>query len=151
MDVVHCVGAYLRRYKPGQIILIEAEAWPELLWQAEKLAIPVGMANARLSLRSERRYRRFRAWLAPWWCGLSWVAVQESADVERYVAIGVPREKIHHSGSIKFDFPAQASKPVAVEMREQLGLLRQGRRVLLWASTHPGCLLYTSPSPRDRG
>ncbi len=135
-DVGYCVKLYVQRYQPREIILIEAEAWPELLWQAEKLAIPVGMANARLSLRSELRYRRLRSWLEPWWRGLSWVAVQESMDVERYVAIGVPREIIHHTGSIKFDFPVPGDQVIASEMLELLGILRRERRVLLLASTH---------------
>jgi len=44
---------------PQAFILVEAEIWPNFLWRCERLNIPVFLANARLSDRSLRGYRRF--------------------------------------------------------------------------------------------
>ena len=62
---------------------MEAELWPNLVRRAQKRGIPVTLANARLSPRSERRYRRWR-WLAgPLFSMLDRVLVPEEGDVVR--------------------------------------------------------------------
>src|SRR4029077_1843608 len=50
---------------PAKIILIEAEVWPNLVAEAHQRRIPTVLANARLSARSEKRFRRFRSFVAP--------------------------------------------------------------------------------------
>src|SRR5687768_14313988 len=37
---------------PEAIVLIEAEIWPNLLWRAQDMGIPLFLVNARLSARS---------------------------------------------------------------------------------------------------
>src|SRR5204863_6151943 len=44
---------------PEAIVLVEAEIWPNFLWRAAELRIPVFLVNARLSDRSYRGYKRF--------------------------------------------------------------------------------------------
>src|SRR5205814_3166964 len=44
---------------PARIVLVEAEVWPNLAAAAHARRIPLALVNARLSLRSEQRYRRF--------------------------------------------------------------------------------------------
>src|SRR5438132_12184477 len=46
--------------RPTRIVLVEAEVWPNLAAEAHTRRIPLLLVNARLSPRSERRYRRFR-------------------------------------------------------------------------------------------
>src|SRR5438874_447873 len=62
-----------------------------------------GQRNARLSPRSERRYRQFRFFVAPTFRLLNLVCVQEREDADRWAALGVARERIHVVGSIKYD------------------------------------------------
>ena len=88
---------------PARIVLVEAEVWPNLAAAAHARRIPLALANARLSPRSERRYRRFRFFVAPTFRLLDLVCVPERRDVERWTALGVPRNRIHVTGSIKFD------------------------------------------------
>jgi len=40
-------------------VLVEAEIWPNFIWRAGDLGIPLFLANARLSDRSYRGYKRF--------------------------------------------------------------------------------------------
>src|SRR5271156_5363112 len=47
---------------PKALVLIESEIWPNYLWCARRRRIPVYLVNARLSHRTEERYRRMR-WL----------------------------------------------------------------------------------------
>ena len=77
--------------RPKRIVLVEAEVWPNLAAGARARRIPLALVNARLSARSERRFRRFRSLVAPTFRCLDLVCVQERKDTERWASIGVPR------------------------------------------------------------
>src|ERR1044072_7005902 len=89
--------------RPVRVGLVEAEVWPNLAAEARGRRLPLALVNARLSRRSEQRFRRFRSLVAPTFRCLDLVCVQEAEDIERWIALGVPRERIHHVGSIKYD------------------------------------------------
>ncbi|MFL6583562.1 MAG: 3-deoxy-D-manno-octulosonic acid transferase [Chthoniobacterales bacterium] len=124
--------------RPQRIVLVEAEVWPNLVAIARKRRVATALVNARLSPRSERRFRRFRAVVAPTFRCLDLVCVQEAADVDRWAALGVPRECIHHVGSIKFDpEPTAIATTAASERMQQLGI-GADQPVLFGGSTHAG-------------
>src|SRR5450432_247066 len=89
--------------RPIRIVLVEAEVWPNLAAEARERGIPLALVNARLSQRSERRFHRFLFLVAPAFRCLDLVCVQQPDDIERWTALGVQRERIHHVGSIKYD------------------------------------------------
>jgi 3-deoxy-D-manno-octulosonic-acid transferase len=89
--------------RPARIGLVEAEVWPNLAAAAHMRRIPLALVNARLSPRSEQRYLRFRFFVAPTFRLLDLVCLPERRDVERWTALGVPQNRIHVTGSIKFD------------------------------------------------
>ena len=125
---------------PAQIVLVEAEVWPNVVAEATRRKIPVTLVNARLSPRSERRYRKFAGLISPIFGMLERVCVQEADDVNKWMALGLPAERITLTGSIKYD--PQGSAPPA-EMVEKLAQILQrcgleGRPLLLAASTHAG-------------
>lgn len=124
--------------RPVRLILVEAEVWPNLAATARAYRIPISLVNARLSARSERRFRKFRYFVAPTFRCLDLVCVQEPEDVERWCAIGVARRLIEVVGSIKFD-PIDAMSPTN-EPRKILHSLgvNEHQPVLLGGSTHPG-------------
>src|SRR5207245_2246125 len=84
--------------RPARILLIEAEVWPNLAAMAHARGAPVALVNARLSHRSERRFRRFRFFVARTFRLLDLICVQEQEDVDRWAALGVARGQIHHTG-----------------------------------------------------
>ena len=89
--------------RPGRILLIEAEVWPNLVAFARGYRIPTALVNARLSPRSEKRFRRFRFIVAPTFRLLDLVCVPENEDADRWVALRVSRDRIRVTGSIKYD------------------------------------------------
>jgi 3-deoxy-D-manno-octulosonic-acid transferase len=124
--------------RPIRVILVEAEVWPNLAAEARGRGLPLALVNARLSPRSEERFRRFLFLIAPTFRCLDLVCVQEAEDVERWVALGVPRERIHHVSSIKYD-PAETT----VNPETPLQVLRAfgidgDRPILFGGSTHAG-------------
>ena len=124
--------------RPARIVLIEAEVWPNLVAEAHARRIPVILANARLSPRSERRFRRFRFLVGPTFRLLDLVCVVEPEDVGRWAALGVDRGRIQQTGSVKYD-----AADVTVDATGPLAVLRalnidNRRPVLVGGSTHPG-------------
>ncbi|MGK0190287.1 MAG: 3-deoxy-D-manno-octulosonic-acid transferase [Verrucomicrobiales bacterium] len=103
IDLPRIVRRSLDSIRPRGIVLIEAEVWPNLVRAAVRDRIPVLLVNARLSPRSEKRYRQFRKLVAPVFRMLCKVCVQEQEDIERWRELGVSPERICHTGSIKFD------------------------------------------------
>jgi 3-deoxy-D-manno-octulosonic-acid transferase len=123
---------------PAQIVLVEAEVWPNLVAFAHSRRIPSALVNARLSPRSERRFRQFRFFVAPFFCLLDLVCVQEPEDTERWTNLGVRHDRIQVVGSIKYD-PEQILLDPSVADRALRDLkIDAARPVLLGGSTHRG-------------
>src|SRR5213596_711553 len=89
--------------RPARIVLVEAEIWPNLATEARARRVPLALVNARLSPRSERRYRQFRFFIAPTFRLLDLVCVPEKEDADRWAALGVSQDRIQVTGSIKYD------------------------------------------------
>ena len=97
--------------RPRRIVLVEAEVWPNLSALAQQRKIPLALVNARLSSRSERRFRQFRWFVRPYFQKLDLVCVPEETDLVRWQSLGVGRDRIRRVGSIKFDPDDVALRP----------------------------------------
>jgi len=117
-----------------RILLVEAEVWPNLVAFAHANRVPIALVNARLSPKSERRFQRFRFFVAPTFQLLDLVCVQEPEDADRWQRIGVDRSRIKCTGSIKYDPDVQGpSRTVAPSLWGA-----SDRAVLFGGSTHRG-------------
>jgi len=125
--------------RPARILLIEAEIWPNLVAEAHARRIPIALVNARLSPRSEKRFRLFRFLVAPTFRLLDLVCVQDPADVDRWQQLGVERSRIRNTGSIKYD-PVNRDDHVDIQKARvfDLNVSNQDQLVLFGGSTHPG-------------
>lgn len=133
------VNRALASIRPLAIVLVEAEIWPNFLWRARKLGIPVFLVNARLSDRSYRGYRRFRLLFRPIFAMLSGVGAQNEADAAKLRQLGCRPEAVRIVGSLKFD----AAKLDERRLLDVPALLRKagmtsGARLLVCGSTHAG-------------
>ncbi len=126
-----------RAIAPERIILIEAEVWPNLVAEARRRQIPVVLANARLSPRSERRFRRFRFFVTPTFRQLDLVCVPSSKDAERWKKLGVEPPRIHAVGNVKYDAfnPRHSSGEVQRLIKTAIETTRP---ILFGGSTHRG-------------
>ena len=138
LDFPWMVRAYLRRYQPRRIVLVEGEIWPHLLLACQRSGIPVGLANARLSPRSAARYQRFAAWVRPFFSRLDAVAVQDPADEAVWRTLGVAEERILRTGSVKFDPGSGPAPQTRQDFAEILAAVAPGAPRILVASSHAG-------------
>jgi 3-deoxy-D-manno-octulosonic-acid transferase len=149
LDFPSMVHRYLARFAPAQIVLIEGEVWPHLLRACRKNAIPVRLVNARMSPRSARRYQKFQKWLRPLFGMLDAVAIQDPGDQTIWQNLGVAPERIHPTGSLKFD-PGSGARPARrPEFQQILTNLGNHRPVVLAASTHAGEESWIAAAIRD--
>src|SRR5580658_829411 len=138
-DLAFVVRRALNTLQPRAIILVEAELWPNLLWQAQDRDIPLFLVNARLSERSFKGYGRFSFLFRPIFAKFRAVGCQQSGDAERLLALGFPAEAVRTVGNMKFD----AAQPDARPGLDVAGLLRQigvrpDAKLLVAGSTHAG-------------
>src|SRR5438094_8045958 len=87
---------------PQRIILIEAEVWPNLVAEATRRKTPIILANARLSPRSERRFRRFKIFVGPIFRQVDLVCVPILEVAERWKNLGANSSQIREVGSVKY-------------------------------------------------
>lgn len=135
------VRRFLNAIQPRQLILVEAEVWPNLTHACQSRGVPVYLVNARLSPRSERRFRKALPFTRAIFSMLDHVMVQEPQDVARWQSLGIQSSRITCTGSIKFD-PGGQSRPEAqiLKFRQLLQNLgwSEHEPVMLLASTHAG-------------
>jgi len=93
------------------------------------------LANARLSLRSVARYRRFGALFRGALAGVT-VAAQSAEDAGRFVAIGADPARTLVVGNVKFDM--RLGDSVREQGRELRGTYLGKRPVWIAGSTHAG-------------
>ncbi|EXJ15784.1 3-deoxy-D-manno-octulosonic-acid transferase [Imhoffiella purpurea] len=134
-DLPGVVGRFLDQVRPGLTIVMETEIWPNLLAACEQRAIPVVLANARLSERSAHGYARVAELSRETLERFSRIAVQSRGDAERFMALGAAPERVRVTGSIKFDLRQPASQR---DCAEALRRLWGQRPVWVAASTHEG-------------
>ena len=139
IDFLPVVRRAFQVIRPVRVVLVEAEVWPNLAAEARRCGIPLALVNARLSPRSERRFQRFRALVAPTFRCLDLICVQEANDAKRWEALGVLRDRIRHVGSIKYDpTTAQTDAALPTAILREFGIDAAATPVLFGGSTHAG-------------
>ncbi len=136
LDLRHVVRRVFDRLAPRALLLVELEAWPALLREADERHVPIAIVNARITERSFRRYRAWRWWL-PEFFRISLVAAQDRRCADRLMELGVDPRRVHVTGNLKHDQSAAAPTAAVATLARELGLDR-GTPVFVAGSTHAG-------------
>jgi len=132
LDTPGAVRRFLRHFRPSVGILMETEIWPNLLHEAQRESVPMVLANARLSERSQRKGERLAWLLRPALRSLNLVLAQTDDDAARLRASGASEVAV--AGNLKFDMtPDPTLLAHGRAWRESLD-----RQVVLAASTREG-------------
>jgi 3-deoxy-D-manno-octulosonic-acid transferase len=139
LDLRKWVSRALNTVRPEAIVLVEAEIWPNFLWKAMDMKIPLFLVNARLSQRSFPRYKMAGFIFRRLFGAFTGVAAQNQEDAERLKQLGCRPEAVRVVGSLKYD----AAKLDEKRMLDVLGMLGQlgvpaGAKVIVGGSTHDG-------------
>jgi 3-deoxy-D-manno-octulosonic-acid transferase len=123
LDFRRSVTNALQVVRPELVVLVELELWPNFLLAANRLGVPVVLANARLSAKSYRGYRWLKPVLRPILQTLSQVAAQTEEYAARLIDLGIPAERVTVTGNIKYDrVQSDHGNPKTAELRAAFGL-----------------------------
>ena len=134
LDTPGAVRRFLRAQRPAVGVLMETEVWPNLLFAARAAGVPLVLANARLSARSQAKGDRLAALLHPAMACFTAVLAQTEADAGRLRASGVVATALQVVGNLKFDM----AMPPALLAQGRAWRQALGRPVVLMASSREG-------------
>ena len=132
-DYPFAVRAFLRHFRPSLGVLIETEVWFNLVEECARQRVPLLLANARMSVRSEAGYLRLGGMTQTAFAALSAVGAQSESDAERLRRLGARNVVV--TGNMKFDLASDMAIQAVVSLvRHCAG----DRPVVLAASTREG-------------
>lgn len=139
IDWIGSVKKALNAFHPEAIILIEAEIWPNFLWESSARNIPLYLFNARLSDRSFRRYLKAKFIFQNIFKNFTAIGVQDQNDKEHLLALGASPDSITITGNLKFDGASLVldHRLDVPAMLDKLGIQRDAP-ILVAGSTHAG-------------
>lgn len=136
IDFSFAVNGFLKAVKPTKLLIIETELWPNTLHAVGKTNIPIYVVNARLSEKSCQGYTKIQPVFTELSKHLTKVLCQTQADADRFARLGINKERLCVTGSIKFDI--QISDEIKQQGQELRQLLDNDRPIWIAASTHKG-------------
>lgn len=134
-DTPGAVARFLDRTSPVALIIVDTELWPNMLHYSAAKGVKAMLVNGRLSEKSTRGYKKISALSRPMMDALFRVAAQSEPQGNRFISLGLSKQKLRVTGSTKFDVehdlsPAPAAKLLASSLKN--------RFVFIAASTHLG-------------
>ncbi|MBI4005382.1 MAG: lipid IV(A) 3-deoxy-D-manno-octulosonic acid transferase [Gammaproteobacteria bacterium] len=135
-DLPGSVKRFISRIQPMLFVVMETELWPNLFHYCRAKAIPVILANARMSVQSTKGYAHLPQLARKTLSDISLIAAQSKADADRLIQLGAPPDNVTVMGNLKFDIKLPYS---LVEQSQSLRRdLSVNRPAWIAASTHEG-------------
>ncbi|MEM1243767.1 MAG: lipid IV(A) 3-deoxy-D-manno-octulosonic acid transferase [Pseudomonadota bacterium] len=137
-DYRAAIKRFVEKAKPALVIIMETEIWPNLINYCHKKQIPLLLANARLSAKSAKGYRKIRWLMQKLLNSYHFILAQTQADANRFIQIGAKPDKVKVSGNVKFDITLDNAFMQKTQSLKQeiFHPAKQARKILLLASTH---------------
>lgn len=100
-DFLPLVRRFLSRIRPDHVLLMELEAWPCFLREANRRGAPVAVVSGRITEESFRRYQMFGS--LPEFGRISLFAAQDEVYAERFRALAGSDARVVVTGNVKID------------------------------------------------
>jgi 3-deoxy-D-manno-octulosonic-acid transferase len=125
------VRRVIQGINPQIVLVAETELWPNFFRELKRAGIPSAVINGRISPKSHRNYRKFKALFSKVFDNVTYFCMQSEADAVRIKDLGADPEKVLVTGNLKFDqkLPVNTSAPVSIA---------SGKKVITVGSTHRG-------------
>lgn len=139
-DFLPLVRRFWSRIRPDHVLLMELEAWPCFLREANRRGAPVAVVSGRITEESFRRYQMFGS--LPEFGRISLFAAQDEVYAERFRALAGSDARVVVTGNVKIDGlrPLEAGEedPALEALRWTAGLsgLAEAPLVIVAGSTH---------------
>jgi 3-deoxy-D-manno-octulosonic-acid transferase len=131
-DRARATRQWLQSVDPRLVVVMETELWPNLFHQCRRLNIRLALINGRIYPRDLPRYRAIRGLMGGVLACADLIGVQNTAERERFLALGAAPELLVVGGNTKFDV-----QPLATADPPGRSTRTDGALVLVGGSTHP--------------
>lgn len=128
IDLPIITSRLVKRLRPSALLMVEADLWPNRIAACRRMKTPVGLINARLSTRSEGRFRWVRPLSISFFNQLDLITLTDPEDEARWISLGVNPALLRLTGNIKHDSAGNATSSNS----------ESENPILLAASTHEG-------------
>jgi 3-deoxy-D-manno-octulosonic-acid transferase len=132
LDVPAWLERFLDHWRPGAVVWVESEFWPNAIAAIRQRGLPLALVNARMSPRSFRRWRLAAPLIRPPLDAFDPCLAQDETIAERLRRLGAPR--VRCLGNLKFD---AAALPASDGELQRLCAAIGARPVWLAASLQP--------------
>ncbi len=126
---------FLKYWEPDLAVRVESEIWPRILLELKKNKIPNFLLNARFSKKSISRIEKQAESASFLFSLFDRIHVQEKSTEETLTKVGVERQKIKVTGSLK---DSREILPVNEDIIKQFQTVIGEQKIWLAACTHPG-------------
>ncbi|MDQ1237643.1 MAG: glycosyltransferase [Wigglesworthia glossinidia] len=135
-DLLIIIKKFLKKINLRLVIIVEKEIWPNFIKELHLRKIPIIIANARLSDKSFKRYKKIKFFIKNILNYINIIASQSIDDSNRFLALGLKKEKLKTIGNVKFDI----NYSCIVKKKQNYINFNNNHKRLVWiaASTHPG-------------
>jgi 3-deoxy-D-manno-octulosonic-acid transferase len=131
----------LKTVRPGAVIIVETEIWPNFLRECRRACAPVIFVNGRLSERSFRGFLRARSLSGGTLRGFlkrvlrdaTLFLMQSEQDASRLLELGADAERVVVAGNLKYDLGDTPETPLSSWLAEELA--RNHRQPVLVAGS----------------
>ncbi len=121
LDIDFIIKGVVDRIKPGALVVVETELWPNLLNSAKNRKIPVIMINGRLSVKSFRLYYAFRFFFSWVLNRFDMLIVQSEKMLRRLRRLGVTQKKIIIMYNTKYSFEIDSTRADGIRRTDKKG------------------------------
>lgn len=136
LDFTWIIRPILKQVRPDLVLLTETDFWYNFLQESKALGAKIVLVNGKLSEKSSLRFRRFQFFTKKLFDNIDLFCIQSQHYVDRFLNLGVPKDKIVVTGNLKLDnsFTPTSSEELE-EWKQQMGI-PTGTPVLVVGSTH---------------
>lgn len=130
------VRPLLQKAKPDWVILCESDFWFNFLTNAKDNGAMVALVNGKISENSSNRFKKIPFLTNKLFSLFDLFCIQNEYYKKRFEELGIPSEKLHVTGNIKFDDPhPKLPLDQLNELKSKLGIA-EGDLVLVVGSSH---------------
>lgn len=136
LDFSWIIRRLMERIQPSMLIMCESDFWYHLLKIAKDRGVKVALVNGKVSERSSSRFKKIPFFTRRIFSQFDMLCIQSERYRQRFLAMGVPGEKMHVTGNLKFDAPSKKMGTIELQtLRDKLKIAERDL-VLVIGSTH---------------
>ena len=133
LDIRFVINRFLRLIEPDLFVLVNADLWPNILGCMKKKQIPTMLVNFRISVQSNKSYKRFAYFFKPLFASFAALCVQTDNDRQKLIELSVDKTRIHTLPNLKFDTAIHTS---SLKQHSLPFTLPENKQLIVAGSTH---------------